>query len=116
MPFVPLVALLALVVKFTDFLKYVTARNTNGVVTQLVAWGAGVGAFFLAAQTDFASGIHVGDMSLPTLNGWSLVFVGMSVASAGGLAVDYKQARDNSDSAVKPNLLPGTPGDPGPVD
>lgn len=108
MPFVPLVAALALVTKLVDFGKYLTARNINGAVTQLVAWGAGIGAFFLLSRTDFASGITIGDLSLSTLNGASLILVGMSVASVGSLAIDFKQARDNTDTAAKPALLPGT--------
>ena len=40
--FIPLAAALAIPVKFVDWLKYFKAKDTNGVVTQLLVWIVGV--------------------------------------------------------------------------
>ena len=105
MEFVPALALALLVKKFIDFLRYASAKDWNGVTTQLLTWVSGVGAMFLVAQTDWAMSIMVGDMSLAALNGYSLVFVGLTVASGASAAVDTLKAVDNSQTAKVPNLL-----------
>lgn len=106
MEFVPVAVLASLVLKFTDFGKLVSAKNWSGVTTQLVAWGSGILATFLFASSDFAGGIEVGAGTLATLNGASLVLVGMSIASTAGVVYDVKRAVDSSDSAKMPELLP----------
>lgn len=106
MEVVPAALLLALVVQFVNFLKYVKAGDKNGIFTQLIAWVSGVGGVFLIAQTDWASTVDVGAFTLATLNGWSLFVLGLLIASGGGLAVEFKKALDDNDSAAKPNFLP----------
>lgn len=106
MEFAPIIAMGLLVVSIINFMKYLRAGNTDGWFTQLVVWVSGVVVVVLAAQTDFAGGISIGDMTLSTLNFWSLVFVGLTLASVGSFAVDLRKAIDNGDSAVKPSLLP----------
>jgi hypothetical protein len=103
--FLPMAAMLSLVIAVINFLKYIRAKDTNGWVTQLIVWVAGVAVVLLTAQTDFADGIPVGDQNLAVLNAWSLILVGLSIASAGSFAVEIKKAIDNGDSAVKPNLV-----------
>ncbi len=105
MEFLPALALLALVKKLIDFLRYASARDVNGVVTQLVTWVSGFGALLLAAQTNWADQIMVGDSSLAALNVWSLVFVGMTVASSASVVHDVTKAVDNKDTAAIPKLL-----------
>ena len=105
MEFLPALALLALIKKLIDFLRYASAGDVNGVVTQLVTWGGGVGAVLLVAQTDWASGIDVGNMTLATLNVWSLLFVGLTLSSGAGVVHDVTKAVDGSDSAVLPKLV-----------
>ena len=108
--FVPTVAMATLVIAVINFLRYLSAGKAglNGVVTQLIAWVAGVVVTLLFAQTDFASGIAVGDLPLDQLNFWSVVVVGLTVASAGSFLVELRKAFDPSDSSVKPRLLGGT--------
>lgn len=108
MEFVPLVAMGLLIVQVINFLKYLRAGDINGWFTTLVAWVSGVCAVLLVAQTDFADGISIGDQALSTLNFASLIFVGMTVASLGGYAVEIKKAIDQSDSAAKPDLVTKT--------
>jgi uncharacterized membrane protein len=106
--FVPIIALAALVKKVVDFLKFITNRDVNGIVTQLVAWAAGVLALLLAAQTDWADGIKIGDMSLATLNFWSLLFVGLSVSSFGSVAgYDIPRKLDRTTPTPDHKLIPG---------
>lgn len=109
MPLVPIAALAALVVKFTDFLKALTNKDWNAAVTQVTVWLGGVAALFLASATVWAKGkgFTLGDIPLTDLDAASKVFGGMSISSIGGVVYDYKKARDNSDSAVQPTLVPG---------
>lgn len=107
MDFAPLLAALALAWKIVDLAKQVRVRDINAVVTQLVSWAAGVFVIFLLAHTDFASGVRVGSTHLNLLNGWSLVLVGLTVASLGSVTYDFKRAIDGTDSAAQPALVSG---------
>jgi hypothetical protein len=99
-------SLVALVAKLIDFFRYASARDRNGVVTQAAAWAAGVAVAFLAAAADLTAGLTlVGDVPLGSVNGWSLVLVGVSLASLASAGADYKRARDGRDSAAVPTLL-----------
>src|SRR5437660_754661 len=104
MEFVPMVALLLLIKKFVDFLRMVSGRDFSGIVTQLVVWSSGVGALFLAAQTQWAEGISIGDRPLSHLTAWSIVFVGLTLGSTASVVSDFTKAVDNSDSAKRPPL------------
>lgn len=107
MPFVPLVAALALAWKLVDFIKQLRVRDWNAVVTQAAVWAAGVLVVFLLAGTDFASGIKIGDMVLSNLNAASLILVGLSVGSSASVGYDLKRSLDNTDSAAQPSLVTG---------
>ena len=102
--FVPALALAALVIKIIDFFKYLSNRDLNGAGTQLVVWAAGVGAVFLYAQTAWADTIDFGG-SLSTLNGWSLLAVGLSVGSGASVVKDGFHALDNSLTTKQQHLL-----------
>lgn len=105
MDFIPIIQMAALVIAVINFLKMVRAGDSNGALTQASVWIAGVAVVALVAQTDFATGIAIGNQLLSTLNFASQVFIGMTVASIGTFAVEIKKALDNTDSAVKPNLF-----------
>jgi hypothetical protein len=105
MEFVPVAAMAVLILKLIDFARYCRAADLNGVITQLSAWAAGVIVVFLVAQTDWASGIGVGDQNLETLNAWSLFFYGLSVGSGASLIKDSIKAIDNTNSAQIPTLM-----------
>jgi hypothetical protein len=106
MEFLPTVAMAVLTLKIIDVLRYARAADFNGVLTQLSAWLAGVVVVLLAAQTDWASGINIGDKHLSTLGFWSLVFYGLSAGSGASIAKDTLKAVDNSNSAAIPVLVP----------
>jgi hypothetical protein len=97
--------MLALIKKFIDFAKYVTNRDLNGAVTQLIVWAAGVVTVALYAQTDWAESIPVAGQSLADLNGWSQIAFGLGISSVSALATDFIKARDNNDSAAMPPLI-----------
>lgn len=105
MEFVPLVVLTALIKKIVDTIKYLAAGDVNAVVTQIVAWLAGIAVAFLGAKSDWANSIQVGDVALSTLNNWSVALIGINLASTAGLTWDAIKAVDGSNSAVVPTLL-----------
>lgn len=105
MDFVPLLVMAALVKKAVDFVKYLTAGDVNAVATQLVAWAMGILLAFLAANSDWSESILVNGTALSALNGWSLVFVGVNIASLAGFGWDAIKAVDASNSAIVPDLM-----------
>jgi hypothetical protein len=106
-----------LVSKIVDFGKFITNRDINGMVTQLLTWVAGVVVVFLGANTDWADGIPVGTDSLGSLGWPSLLLLGLTISSSASFLYDARAAVDNTDSAAMPRLLPSTPfvGDDNPV-
>lgn len=106
MEFIPVVAMAALTLKLIDFLRYLRGGDMNGALTQLCAWIAGVVVVLIVAQTDWADGIAIGDMSLGTLGFWSLVFYGLSAGSGASAVKDVIKAVDNTNSAAIPVLVP----------
>lgn len=106
MPFVPLVAMGALVFTLVNFLKSLTSRNFSAAITQLIAWVAGVAVVALVAHTDYADGVDVGGRALSTLNGSSQFFIGLMAASIFGVVTQTIKAIDNKDTAAQPTLVP----------
>ncbi len=99
------VAFLFLVKKFFDFLRFGVNGDVNGLVSQLVVWAAGVGAVLIGAQTQWADHIQVGAVTLGSLNFWSQVFVGLTLASAASFAQDTLAAVDSSRTSAVPTLI-----------
>lgn len=106
MEFLPAVAMVTLILKLIDFLRYARGADVNGMLTQLASWVAGIVVILLVAHTDWADGIAVGTMALGKLNFWSLVFYGMSAGSAASLVKDTLKSVDNTNSAAIPVLIP----------
>lgn len=103
--FVPLVSLIALVYQIIGILRSARGKDWNGVFTPLAAMLAGVVGVLMFAQADFASGINVGDMTLATLNTWSLILVGISIGTGGSVLNDTLGAVDSTRSTAKPHLI-----------
>jgi hypothetical protein len=61
--------------------------DVNGILTQLAAWIAGVVVVLLVAQTDWADGIAIGDMSLEHAG----VLVAGLLRTVGGLHRQLRQ-------------------------
>lgn len=87
--FVPLVAASAFAYAAFNLVKIALAGQTKSVLTQLASWVIAVGVVFLLKESDFAASVAVGDSwSLDTLNVWSTILVGLSVAGIGNFAYD----------------------------
>lgn len=97
---------LGLVKAAVDFIKYIRARDTNGYITQLAVWLAGIGTTLLIKVSDFANTFDVGGINLDAANGGTVILAGLGLGSAAMLVNDFKQAVDRSDSAAKPALVP----------
>lgn len=103
--FVPAVAMLTLIKKVLDFLKYLTNQDWNGALTQVCVWVAGIAVVWLYAQTDWAEGISFAGLVLSSMNFASLVALGIGLGSSASVATDFIKARDNTDSAAMPPLI-----------
>ena len=107
MQFGALTALGTLVFTFVNFLKYLRARNGSAVLTQLIAWAAGIAGIVLVAHTQFATDIVFGKHTLASLDISSQLFLGLIATSILSTVNEVKKAIDNGDSAKTPNLLTG---------
>lgn len=97
--------LISLIWKIVDFLKYVLARDGNGVVTQLAVWVGAIAVIILAANADLTEGLQlIGGRGLGSLNVWSLILAGLLIGSGASATVDVKKAIDGTDSAAVPPL------------
>jgi hypothetical protein len=101
------VVLAPLTAKATSFVKAMSAKAWRDAVTQVLAWGLGVGAVWLAAAANDFTGKWVlveGGPDLAHTSVAALVLIGTAVGSAGSLLVDFRKAIDGSDSAKEPPL------------
>ena len=112
MSFSPLVAVGTLVFTFVNFLTYLRSKNWNGVVTQLIAWAAGIGGIFIASVTQFASQIKFGSQALSGMDAGTKIFLGLIATSILSTVNEVKKAIDNNDSAKKVPLTGAIPADP----
>lgn len=101
---------LGLVKAVVDFIKYLRAGNTNGWVTQLAVWVAGIGVTLLIKVSDFAGNFDIGGVVLNDANTGTVILAGLGLGSAAMLVNEVKQAIDRNDSAQKPDLLPAASG------
>lgn len=106
----PMIGLAALVVKFTDFLKFVTNRDTSAISTQVMTWLAGVAGVFLYSGADLPGGLSFGGVPITDLNGLGKLLMGLAIASTGSFGYDVSRRIDSSDTAMTPPLLPGSRG------
>ena len=103
---ITLVALVALMKKIVDTFKYVTNKDVNAFVTQLVTWLTGVVTVWLATSADITSGLSIFGTTFGALNGGSILLGGMIFSSAASVVYDIQASRDNNDTAATPPLLP----------
>lgn len=107
--FAPLIALPLLIIKVIDFLRYLKARDWNGVSTQLITWIAGVVVLMLVAHTSWASAIPIGNAPLTKIGLWSQIFAGLSISSTSSVIKDALKSFDNHNTSAIPTLLPAGP-------
>ena len=105
--FVPVLVLGLVVYTLTNLVKYVRARDWNGVVTLLAGWVVGIIAVWLVGATDWGSSITLGGTkTLDALTWAEKILAGLVVVSAGSSFYDLKKSFDNTDSAQTPQLIP----------
>lgn len=98
----------ALVWQVIDFARELAnlPAQRSAVLTQALAWCAGVGAVAVGAHANATAALVLPGSNLPLgeLDAWSVVLVGVLVASTASSAVDLKQAFDGHDSNARPPL------------
>lgn len=107
MDFAPMVALGIVALTLTNLVKYLRARNWNGVLTLLAAWAVGAGTLWLFGATAWAHGVTINGTSLDKLASLDKVVAGLVVASLGSFGFDIQKALDHTQSAATPQLLSG---------
>lgn len=101
MEVITLASLIALISKIVTVVKSI-GKNSNIVLTQLLTWAVGVGVLALAANADVTKGFQIfSGHTLGSLDFASIVLLGLSYASGGSFAYDFKANRN-----PEPSLLP----------
>lgn len=103
-----LALLAAFAKKLVDFVRQLRGRDTSAVLTQLLAWAAGVAVVFIGAHVDVAGGIEIANQSLDQLSLWSQIVLGTVVGSLGSVGKDALKALDRHQTEATPPLVPGT--------
>lgn len=104
------VALLAAFAKkLVDFVRQLRGRDTNAILTQLLAWAAGVAVVFIGANVDVGAGVEIANQSLDQLSLWSQVVLGVVVGSLGSVGKDALKALDRHQTEATPKLVPSSP-------
>lgn len=105
MEFVPMLVLAALVGKFIDFLKGITNRDWNQVLTQAVVWIGGIVAVVLFAHSAFGAAVPVfNGMTLASMGLVEQTIIGLSATSVMSVTYDFKKSFDNNDTAKQAPL------------
>ncbi len=95
----------ALVKTLVDFIKYLRAKDTNGAITQLTVWVAGISTVLLLRASDFAGDFDVSGIPLSSASPGTVVLAGLGLGSSAMVVNELKKAIDSSDSARKPRLV-----------
>jgi hypothetical protein len=104
--FVPILVLGLVIYTLMNLVKYLRARDWNGIITLLTGWLVGFLAVWLFGSTDWGQTLTVGGTkTLDLLSIGEKVIVGLVVVSAGSVLFDFKKSFDNSDSASTPPLV-----------
>jgi hypothetical protein len=64
----------------------------------------GIVIVFMAKAADVTSSLEVWDTTIGELDGWSAVFLGLSLSSFAGVGYEVKKSLDNSDSTQQLSL------------
>lgn len=100
------VALAALVVKLTSLSKFVRAKHYGDAISQVFVLVVAVALAWIAANSSAMSDVDINGTTFGSLDGGSIVLVGLALGSTASFAYDYRKARDNTDSAAEPSLVP----------
>lgn len=103
-----LAILAAFIKKAVDFIRSLRGKDTNAIVTQIVAWLSGIVVVWLAAHVDFASAVEIANVQLDQMSLWTQAALGLLLGSGASIVQDTFKAVDNSQSEAKPKLVPGS--------
>lgn len=99
-----------LIWQVVDFVREVAGgqASRSSLVTQLSAWVVGILAVWIGGQAEVTEGLAFPgvDATLGSLDGPSIILVGLLASSLASSLVDIKQAIDGRDTAAKPALIP----------
>lgn len=101
-----LTGMLTFIVKLVSFFKYLSAKKWREVITQAIVWGSGLAAVWIFSLSKFTKSITIGDggVTIGHLDTGAKILLGLTIASVGSFAYDFKKALDGSDSAGEPPL------------
>ena len=98
----------ALILKFVDFVRLLVNYDSNrsGIITQAISWVSGIVLVILAIHTSISAKIVLPgvNQTLGALDLASQILLGLLIGSLASVIIDFKQAFDKSDSAIKPRL------------
>ncbi len=83
-------------------------QSGAAIVTQVIAWSAGVAAVYLTDIAGVGGDFTLGGKTIPALGFGAKVMIGLMAASTLSAVNEIKKALDNTDSARAPALI----GDP----
>lgn len=105
MELVGLAALIAIIWKVVDVIKYGAGGNWSAVTTQLSVWAAAIAVSLLARESDPFTNVGIMGTTFEHLDLASVILFALGLGSAASVGVDFKKAIDGSDSAAVPPLL-----------
>jgi len=101
-----LVALGSIVYTLVNFIRYARVTDWSSVISQLLAWAAGVIATFVVAHTDLAAAFSFGGKNLAQVGWFSQFLVGLAAASSISIVYQFTKAVDHTQSAKVPAMWP----------
>lgn len=101
-------------VQAMNFVKYLLAKDWNGVVTNLAFFVVSFLLLLLAANSNYTEGVAIPGINTPLhfLDLGSLAIVALGIFGVGGQWYDRTRAKDNNQSAEVPSLVPQSPPNP----
>lgn len=116
MEIVLLTALGAVVTKLVSFTKFLSNKDWNAALTQAYVWGIGIAVIFIASQATLFNEIHIIGKHLTDgpdtathlgdLNFFAILLLGLEGSSLFGVIYDWRKAKDLTDTALEPPLIP----------
>lgn len=86
--FIAVAVVIAFGISILNIIKMAAAGETNKVATAVAGYAVFIALAFVLRDSDFAGSVAVGDFSLSSLNAWSTVLFGASLAGTAGTAYD----------------------------
>lgn len=104
----------ATILVLTNLVKYLRAKDWNGVLSTLLPWAIAVGALWLAGQTRWAENTTFAGVALRSVSVADLIVLGLLASGVAGVTYKLFQAIDGTRTSATPTLLPG-PAEPRPA-